>query len=439
MTTGLASGPGVARGAAADVPDWVRIGLMAAILLVMLVGADPFHDGTAAENAESGAGGNTLNQVLFLAMGAATAGFVLVRGLAAFRPLASLPIGAMLAWLCIASAASTDPAVSLRRLLALFIMMAAAAAFVVLARDLRQFAGVLGGTVLGVVLLCYLGLAVAPERAMHTALDIIEPEHAGSWRGVYAHKNGAGAIMAVFAFVGLFWARTGRPVLGAGLALLAGVFLALTNSKTAMVLAPMVLALTWLCTLSPATAWRRLVLLGPLALLAAATIGSVLVPALGGLAAAVIGDQTFTGRTEIWQFAADNIARRPLTGHGYGAFWETVFYGGGADAATWVNQATDAHNGYLNTALETGYPGLALTVWWFVLAPVSDLQRRAGGRRLDPLALLFLRIWLFGILAASFETILYHATSGLFFLMTASVFGLRCLACAEPVAGGRGA
>jgi O-antigen ligase len=315
-------------------------------------------------------------------------------------------------------------------------MTAAAVAFLLAARDTRQFAHVLGATSLGIVAVSYLGLVLVPERAMHTALDLIEPEHAGSWRGIYPHKNAAGAAMGAFVFIGLFWAGMGQRVLGLLLAVAAAIFLVLTKAKTSVAIAPAVLGLTWLCALSGATLWRRLVLLVPLGALLTLTVGSVLVPQIGALVASLASDPTFTGRTEIWEFAVDNIARHPLAGYGYGAFWESVFYGGGADAATWVNRATDAHDGYLNTALESGLVGLALTAWWLVWAPVTDLQNRTGGRRLDPLAMLFLRLWLFAILVAVFESVFYQATNGLYFLLVVSVLGLRYLARARVIEDG---
>ncbi len=66
MTTGIAGGAQGAR--RADLPDAVRVGTMGLILLFVLIGADPFYDGTAAENAASRRRGNVVNQVLFLVM-----------------------------------------------------------------------------------------------------------------------------------------------------------------------------------------------------------------------------------------------------------------------------------------------------------------------------------------------------------------------------------
>jgi O-antigen ligase len=439
MTTGIASGSGART--RSDLPDALRIGTMGAILLFVLIGADPFLDGTAAENAASRAGGNVVNQVLFLVMGAIAVAVLAWRGREALRPLATAPILAMLGWICVSTAFSIEPAVSARRLISLFIMFGGVVSVLVLARDARQFAHVLGGSVLLVLLLCYLGLVLVPERAMHTALDLIEPEHAGSWRGVYAHKNGAGAAMGLFVIVGLFWAAMGQRVLGTLVTVLAGVFLVFTNAKTSVVLTPAALGLTWACTLSDGRFWRRLLLLGPLVLLLVATVGSVLSPAIGSLIASLTSDPTYTGRTEIWAFALDNIAKKPITGFGYGAFWESVFYGGGADATTWVNRATDAHDGYLNTALESGLPGLAFTVWWLVLAPLSDFEARlrtraghGGGFGIDPLTMLFLRIWLFTLLVAVFESVFYQATNALFFMLAVAVLGLRFSAEARVIA-----
>ena len=436
MTTGIATGSGAAL--RRDLPDAARIGIMGAILLFVLIGADPFLDGTAAENAASRAGGNVVNQVLFLGMGAVSLAVLAWRGRAALRPLATLPILAMLGWICVSTAFSIEPAVSARRLISLFILFGGVVSVLVLARDARQFAGVLGGSVLIVLVLCYLGLVLVPERAMHTAFDLIEPEHAGSWRGVYAHKNGAGAAMGMFIIVGLFWAGMGQRLLGWAVVILAGVFLAFTNSKTSLAMTPAVLGLTWACTLFPSRHWHRFVLLGPLALLLVATVGSVLSPAIGSVIASLATDPTYTGRTEIWAFAVDNIAKKPITGFGYGAFWESVYYGGGADATTWVNRATDAHDGYLNTALESGLPGLAFTVWWLVLAPLADLETRLrargnGTRGIDPLAMLFLRMWLFTLMVAVFESVFYQATNALFFLLAVGVLGLRFSAGARVI------
>ena len=67
---------------------------------------------------------------------------------------------------------------------------------------------------------------------------------------------------------------------------------------------------------------------------------------------------------------------------------------------------------------------------------MSDPQDRAGGRSIDPLTMLFLRLWLFIILVAVFESVFYQATNGLYSPLVVSVLGLRYLARTRVVAGG---
>ena len=53
-----------------------------------------------------------------------------------------------------------------------------------------------------------------PTMAIHTA-NSAEPEHAGLWRGLFAHKNLAGPVMACFSFAGLYLMRRGWTYRGA--------------------------------------------------------------------------------------------------------------------------------------------------------------------------------------------------------------------------------
>jgi exopolysaccharide production protein ExoQ len=76
-------------------------------------------------------------------------------------------------------------------------------------------------------------------------------------------------------------------------------------------------------------------------------------------------DMTFTGRTQIWSAALDAIAKRPLLGYGYGAFWlglEGESYNV-ILAATWV--LSQAQNGYLDVWLESGVVGLSIVLMVF--------------------------------------------------------------------------
>ena len=91
----------------------------------------------------------------------------------------------------------------------------------------------------------------------------------------------------------------------------------------------------------------------------------------------IYGNYTFSGRTDIWDFVFSEIARRPLLGWGYQSFW---LVGSDApsvvEASGWVRLMPNAHNGYYDTMLETGYVGYALLIV-FILATLHAIGRVA--------------------------------------------------------------
>ena len=81
-------------------------------------------------------------------------------------------------------------------------------------------------------------------------------------------------------------------------------------------------------------------------------------PYLPVLLKALGRDPTLTGRTEIWGTLLRSVAKRPLLGYGYYAFWSGLS-GESANAivaSQWVFGY--AHNGYLEVVLQLGLVGL---------------------------------------------------------------------------------
>ena len=77
---------------------------------------------------------------------------------------------------------------------------------------------------------------------------------------------------------------------------------------------------------------------------------------------------TLTGRTGIWRAVTESIAKRPLFGYGYQAFWlglEGESYRV-ILAVSWV--LAQAQNGFLDVMLEMGVVGLAVVVLVFGFA-----------------------------------------------------------------------
>lgn len=415
-------------GLAGHVPDAVAGIYIVATLTLFIVHLDPFHDLTSVSNIEASSGGNALTQIVFSLLGLLTLGLLVRLGLDRLRGLVTRPLVLMGGWFVLAIPLSVDPALSARRAILLAVAFAAAAAILVAARSARHFATLLGGTALVLLAFCFVSLLLVPDLATHTALDLREPEHAGAWRGFFSHKNEAGAAMAIFVITGLYVMRVGNRALGLALTLGSLVFLAGTFSKTPMAMLPLVLATTWACRFVRNRVARAILLLGPLVLLLTFTVGIVLFPPVKAIVSSVAGNVNFTGRTDLWDFASENIRRRPLTGWGYGAFWKTDATLYGAEKASWVNQADQAHNAYLDVALMLGLPGLLFTILLFCVQPLRDFGRAAGPDGSDPSAIFFARIWLYALLTGAFESIFYDGNNSLSVLLVVAVFGLRLAA-----------
>jgi len=303
-----------------------------------------------------------------------------------------------------------------------------------LPKSVRHFTDLLSAAVLIVLALCYAGVLLVPDLAVHQATDVLEPEHAGSWRGLFAHKNQAGGMMAVFVFIGLFVARTRSSLLGTLIVSLSLVFLVASYSKTSLFLLPVVFVISLFLANVRRPALGLLFGIGGVVLINVVSIGSIFFDAVRDALGLVV-DPSFTGRTAIWQFAVERLAERPLTGYGFSAFWGTehVVYGM-SQSSSWASSATDAHNAYLNLALTVGVPGLLLVLVWILVLPILDFTKRPERRDDDdPLALLFLRVWLFVVYASSFESLLFQPSGELWFLFVMAIFGLRFLSRSRAV------
>jgi O-antigen ligase len=289
----------------------------------------------------------------------------------------------------------------------------------------------MAASVLIVLVLCYLGVLLAPARAIHQASDFLEPELAGDWRGVFGHKNEASATLVLFVFFGLFTARIRNGFVGTAIIVLALVFLFFTKSKTSMALLPLVLVVSSLMMRIRSPALGIALALSILLVFNTLSIGSMFFEPVRNLLDLVLTDSTFTGRTEVWQFVLEHVFERPITGFGFAAFWGTpnVVYGMG-EYAIWANTAGHAHSGYLDLALTVGMPGTALVVLWLVILPLVDFYRAPHDRSSAPLELLFLRICLFAAYGSCFENLLLQDGGASLVLFTAT-FGLRLLSVAR--------
>jgi O-antigen ligase len=94
----------------------------------------------------------------------------------------------------------------------------------------------------------------------------------------------------------------------------------------------------------------------------------------------------------------------------------------------WTATAAHSHNGYLDTALGIGLPGLALLIVVLVIAPLRNFHVADRSGNDGPLTMLLLRIWLFGLYLSSLESFFLDRADPLWFTFLMAVFGLHYLA-----------
>lgn len=201
----------------------------------------------------------------------------------------------------------------------------------------------------------------------------------GTMRGVFAQKNVfADAMLPGFASFLFLWQRQPgqlRMLLAAGLLLLC---IVLAGSVSALGIAILIASVA---LLFKARAGRRNALIYLYASLA--LVGAVLAIFFPENLVQLIGrDLTLTGRVELWQRAAGFVGDHPLLGHGYGAFWTAD-----SPRSELINHylgwsVPDAHNGFLDLALQLGLAGLALAV--LILATTGVLSWAAIRNRSLP-------------------------------------------------------
>ena len=75
-----------------------------------------------------------------------------------------------------------------------------------------------------------------------------------------------------------------------------------------------------------------------------------------------------------------------------------------------------------------GLPGLALLIAVLVILPLRDFHAADRGGNNGPLTLAFLRLWLFGIYLAAFESFFLDRADPIWFTFLIAVFGLHYLA-----------
>jgi O-antigen ligase len=432
LATPATAGPAAQAGI--DLDTLVRSVLFIAVFLAAWISFHPFQDLSEPPQAVV-EGGDLANQLGFSALFLSIAAWVYCHEPRRLTLLLRPILVMMIVWCVVTVIASWEPALAARRLAFTLVVMSISAMVLLLPKNLRHFSDLMTATVLIVLAASLLGVVLVPQLAIHQATDFLEPEHAGSWRGVFPHKNDAGATMVLFIFIGMFVARVRNFALGTAIVVLSAIFLGLTQSKTAIGVLPLALLLSAIIARTRGPALGLVLVTALIIVFNLFSVGTVIFEPVRKLIESIMPDATFTGRTELWQLGVQAVAQRPITGYGFSTFWGTpeVVYNMG-DRSTWANTATDAHNAYLNLALTIGIPGMLLAVVWVVFLPIVDFFRGDGDQQTRALQLLFLRVCLYGVYASSFESSIFQQVGEVWFFFMTSTFGLRYLSLTRAAA-----
>jgi len=401
----------------------------ALILCVLMISFRPFQP---ASTAIAGSGGDLVNQLGFGALGGMSILAMLV--LANPRTLIALvsPMWiVMFGFLFLSTFVAVDPGAAQRAVIFTFIGVLCMVAVLALPRDADGFSLALVIAAFAVLALSYAGLVIVPDLAKHTANEI-EAEHAGLWRGIFAHKNIAGPVMAAFSFGGIYLIRRGWRNVGIVLLILALLFVAHTGSKTATALVPIVIFIVLFPGLFGFRVLTALLIGAALIGFFFFTIGSMFFPATHDLLVQMGADATFTGRTSIWQFALEKLAATPWRGYGFESFWEAPVVRQAENPSYYldwdVRGIVHAHNGYLDIAIAMGFPAMICAVIVLVLLPLFDYARCLRKRENVFMADFFMMCLTFSLMNAFLESFFFRRADPVGLLVVMACFGLRMTA-----------
>jgi O-antigen ligase len=410
----------------------VRSALFLATFLQICLTAAPFPDLSDPALLNPVGDGNLGGQILAVLLTGSLAVFVFVKRLHLLVKAVSPILVLTFVWFAISATFSAHPDLAARRLVLAAFTIFQAAVWVLLPQDRDHFARLLAVGALIILALCYAGVIFAPEHSIHQAADIAGPYLAGAWRGFFTHKNGAGSAMVLLIFLGIFIIRSSSAILGTLIIALAAFFLAFAKSKSSVYLLPLALIFGVVLARLRSPAAKYVAAISMPVVMGVLTVGSVEFDSVHSLVAALLADPTFTGRDEIWRFALDHIAERPIVGFGYQAFWGTSeLINSWNYLESWGYRASDAHNGFLNVAVMTGLVGLAVSLIWVFVQPLRDYNRTPPDRIDRALTMLFLQIWLFDLYLAGLGSEFFTGGSIMWFMTVASILGLRFQRTAE--------
>ncbi|PTM41431.1 O-antigen ligase [Bosea sp. 124] len=396
-------------------------------LFILLLTLQPFAGPPVLAEGESS--GNVVNQIgyvsLALVYGAAMLAFSERAALARLRSSGLLVVFAVAA---VSLPEALDPEAAFRALLLASFAMVLVVGILVLPWTEASFANAAANATLVLLLLVYAALLLAPHLAVHGA-EGVEGGHAGDWRGHLSHKNYAAPVFSMVAMFGIYVWRMGLTLRGAAVVLLSVVFVLNSGSKTTMGFLPVAIGLVLLARGLGRPRLGLAMHVGMVLLIGALTVGTIFSPALLKLSAAINPDPTFTGRDEIWKFAAARIGEKPWFGYGYVSFWQTPAVTRMEEnfEASWdIRGIGSGHNSYLDAMLMFGIPGALVIIYCLMVKPLQNYLAAQADPDRRRFADLCAMIVMFMTYVGMLESFFLNRAEPVWLLFAFAVLGLEC-------------
>jgi O-antigen ligase len=182
-------------------------------------------------------------------------------------------------------------------------------------------------------------------------------KHLGSWKGVFVHKNQLGKIMFIQVLISSYLFRYQGNVKFAFFVLVAFIGILGSSSTTALVLS--LISILLILSFKYSGKLRNWVKITMLTVL---VISGYILTNIESLVAIFGKDLTLTGRTFLWAELLSYVQQKPFFGYGYKGFWAGS---GQMFSLTW-KEAPNAHNTFIDIALDLGIMGLVLYIFYLI-------------------------------------------------------------------------
>jgi exopolysaccharide production protein ExoQ len=177
--------------------------------------------------------------------------------------------------------------------------------------------------------------------------------HEGSWKGLFIHKNKFGKIVSLMIILSLFLYSETKNKKHLFLIVVGVFLLTKINSSSALIITVVSTILFLYSRILLKSKKITLLIILCLALIINFSDLSFIFELLGK-------ESNLTGRLPLWGSIYSEILKKPLLGYGYEVFW--VANKNRQDLLGW-DSIQQAHNGYLEVALNTGLIGLVLLIF----------------------------------------------------------------------------